>query len=179
MAIDQTLSDVMGWLHGDCPVKYQLNLSSAAQLMSLLHSFLGSKMSTLSEENILHLCTLLLQAFIRALPCKGGSDVSLSDRVYLLPLPFIPTHFSSLWEGLLFSQDICSPFLDWDHLQLKVDKQDLIITALFDISLSGDQPPQGKSPRGKSPRGKSPRGKSPQGKSPRGKSPQGKSPQGK
>ncbi len=62
MAISHTLSEVMSWLEGgDCPVKRRLTFDTVEQLMSLLSSFLGSKLSMLSQQSLRHLSTLLLK----------------------------------------------------------------------------------------------------------------------
>lgn len=62
MATSHALSMVMEWLNSKvCPVRYELDFSSVEQLVALLSSYLGAKMSVLSEHELRHLCTLLLK----------------------------------------------------------------------------------------------------------------------
>lgn len=61
MAISHTLSLVVDWLDGACPVRHELDMCSAQQLKALLTSYLAPKMSVLSQQELQHLSSLLLK----------------------------------------------------------------------------------------------------------------------
>ena len=62
MAISHTLSMVGVWLRDPtCPVQYELDLSHVEQLLTFLTSYLGPKMSMLSQQELQHLATLLVK----------------------------------------------------------------------------------------------------------------------
>lgn len=61
-AVSQLLSQVGEWLKdSSCPVQRELDLSHVEQLLTFLTSYLGAKMSRLSERDLHHLATLLLK----------------------------------------------------------------------------------------------------------------------
>lgn len=65
MGISHTLSLVVEWLQSDgCPVKQEIDFGSIEQLICLLVSFLGSKLSWLSQHELHHLSTLLLKVSV-------------------------------------------------------------------------------------------------------------------
>ena len=65
MAIGHTLSLVEAWLKSaECAVVRQLDMSNLQELLSLLVSFLGPKMSMLSQQKLQHLSTLLLKVVL-------------------------------------------------------------------------------------------------------------------
>lgn len=62
MAISKALSMVGEWLEaGVCPVRLELDLSHVQQLLTLVISYLGAKMSVLSQQELRHLATLLVK----------------------------------------------------------------------------------------------------------------------
>jgi hypothetical protein len=63
----------------------------------------------------------------------------MSEHVYVIPAPpTCHTHLSSLHEGLLLPQDMCCRTVKCDSFQrVKRDGQ-VVVTAVFDISLAGD-----------------------------------------
>ena len=61
VVINHTLSLVVDWLGGACPVKHELDMCSAQQLKALLTSYLAPKMSMLSQQELQHLSSLILK----------------------------------------------------------------------------------------------------------------------
>lgn len=64
MAIDHTLSEVVAWLQGECPVTHKLELGSMKELTGFLCTYLGAKMSMLTHQELIHLGSLLIQVCV-------------------------------------------------------------------------------------------------------------------
>lgn len=74
MAIDHTLSLVIAWLRsGVCPVVRELSMGSVQELLTLLTSYLGSKMNMLSQQDLQHLSVLTLKVCGHLYPSVGVS----------------------------------------------------------------------------------------------------------
>lgn len=84
---------------------------------------------------------LIMQAFLRAVPSDGVRVVNMSEHMHLLAAPpTCPAHLSSLHEGLVLPQDMCASAVHHDSFQQLRQHGSVLLTALFDISLTGDMP---------------------------------------
>lgn len=82
-----------------------------------------------------------MQAFLRAVPSDGKGIVNILEHMYLLPAPPIgPTHTSSLHDGLLLPHDMCCQPVHHNSFQQLRKHGDVVVTAMFDISLAGNVP---------------------------------------
>lgn len=67
------------------------------------------------------------------------SSARVGEHVSILPLPLCHTPMSSLYDGVLLSEEVCTPSILLGLDGLRRNCQRSILTALFSSSLAGDE----------------------------------------
>lgn len=138
-----TLSMVSEWLCGDsCPCNVSLSLSSSQQLLTLVRGCIVSKSYKfgLTNTQVDHISSLLLQAFLHVLPAEPLELYSFPAHVHVLSQSGCALEESVLLHGVaLVISDIqlVAQIEGEDDLIRRGDDRG-ILTAVFDVSLAGD-----------------------------------------
>ena len=143
MATSHTLSMVSEWLRGDsCPCKVTLSLTSSKQLMALVRGGIVSKSYKfgLANSQVDHISSLLLQAFLHALPAVPVEFYSFPAHVHVLTQSGCPLEESVVLHGvsLVTSDTQLIAQIEGESDVIRRGDDRGILTAVFDVSLAGD-----------------------------------------
>ena len=134
------LSLVAQWLRSDtCSCKTPLSLSSK-ELMSLTRTYLSSKTFKfgLNQQQIEHLSSLLLQAFLSVLPPTIVEYFSFPAHIHVVTHSGQPLVKSTLVHGVAVAISDKQLVAQVEKQLIKRDDDGDILTAVFNVSLAGD-----------------------------------------
>ncbi len=134
------LSLVAQWLRSDtCPCKTPLSLSSI-ELISLTRTYLSSKTFKfgLNQQQVEHLSSLLLQAFLSVLPPTIVEYFSFPAHIHVVTHSGQPLVKSTLVHGVAVAISDKRLVAQVEKQLIKRDNDGDIITAVFNVSLAGD-----------------------------------------